>query len=208
MDKKDRCSLILERLFLEYPDAGTMLKYNSFFELLVAVILSAQTTDKQVNKVTPELFAVYNTPEAMAKADLKELEEKIKKVGLYRSKAKNLKNMARFLIDFYDGKVPDDFEELMKLPGVGRKTANVVLSVGFGKPGLGVDTHVHRVVNRLGLVQTDNPIKTEYELKDLISVELWGRAHHLFIFHGRRVCKARRPECIKCIINDLCCKNF
>lgn len=208
MENEERCSIILEKLAGEYPDAGTMLKYNSLYELLVAVILSAQSTDEQVNKVTEKLFARYNTPYDMASLEIEELEEMIRQVGLYKSKAKSIKGMAEILIAEYNGKVPDSMEELLKLPGVGRKTANVVLAVGFDKPGLGVDTHVHRVTNRIGLVKTKNPVMTEMNLKELIPVDNWGKAHHLFIFHGRKVCKARKPECSRCVIKDLCDKNL
>ncbi|SHG49410.1 DNA-(apurinic or apyrimidinic site) lyase /endonuclease III [Thermosyntropha lipolytica DSM 11003] len=208
MDNRERCRIILDRLEGEYPDASTLLKYRNLFELLVAVILSAQSTDEQVNRVTDRLFARYPTPYALAEASLEELEEIIKKVGLYKSKARNLKKMAEMLIARYNGEVPDNMEELLALPGVGRKTANVVLSVGFNKPGLGVDTHVHRVANRLGLVKAKNPKDTEKQLKELIAVSWWGKAHHLFIFHGRRVCKARRPYCTNCLIEDLCLKIF
>lgn len=208
MKNKERCRIILEKLAGEYPDAGTMLKYNSLFELLVAVILSAQSTDEQVNKVTEKLFARYNTPYDMASLELEEMEKMIRQVGLYKSKAKSIKRMAEILITEYNGKVPDSMEELLKLPGVGRKTANVVLAVGFDKPGLGVDTHVHRVTNRIGLVKTKNPVMTEMNLKELIPVDNWGKAHHLFIFHGRKVCKARKPECSQCVIKDLCDKNL
>lgn len=208
MENRERCRIMLEKLSHEYPDAGTLLKYSSLFELLAAVILSAQSTDEQVNKVTEKLFLRYNTPHAMAQAEIAELEKLIRQVGLYKSKARNLKKMAEMLVEEHNGEVPDNMEDLLKLPGVGRKTANVVLAVGFNKPGLGVDTHVHRVANRTGLVRAKNPVATEIQLKELIPVSSWGKAHHLFIFHGRRVCRARRPECESCIIEDLCHKNF
>ncbi len=199
---------ILERLMAEYPDAQTLLVYNSLFELLVAVILSAQSTDAQVNRVTAELFQKYNIPEHFAAMDLSELEILIKGVGLHKSKAKNIRAMAEKLIREHNGQIPADFDELLQLPGVGRKTANVMLAVGFNQPGLGVDTHVHRVANRLGLVDTRNANKTEKGLKALIPRELWSKSHHLFIWHGRRVCKARQPRCQECILEKLCPKNM
>ncbi len=203
-----RIDEMLDLLLQEYPDAGTMLVFSSRFELLVAVILSAQSTDAQVNRVSAELFKRYKTPESLAALSLSELEDIIQGVGLHKSKAKNIKAMAEKLIKEYNGQVPADFNELLKLPGVGRKTANVVLAVGFNQPGLGVDTHVHRVANRLGLVNTKNADKTEKELKALIPQELWSKSHHLFIWHGRRVCKARRPRCRECVLEELCQKNL
>jgi len=202
--EKQRAILILERLNQEYPDADTMLHFDSIFELLIAVILSAQSTDKQVNKVTEKLFARYNTPADFAALDIETLEQYIKGVGLYHSKAQNIKTLASMIMEKYSGQVPSELEELLKLPGVGRKTANVVLAVGFKKPGLGVDTHVHRVANRLGLVAEKSPEKTEIALKRIIPVDWWIKAHHLLIFHGRKVCKSRKPLCSACVVNDLC----
>ncbi len=199
---------ILEILMAEYPDAQTMLVFNSRFELLVAVILSAQSTDVQVNRVTAELFQMHKTPEDFAALNLSEIEELIKGVGLHKSKAKNIRAMAEMLIKEHNGQVPADFNELLQLPGVGRKTANVMLAVGFNQPGLGVDTHVHRVANRLGLVAAKNANRTEKELKALIPQELWSKSHHLFIWHGRRVCKARKPLCEECVLEELCPKNI
>ncbi len=199
---------ILEILTAEYPDAGTMLVFGSTFELLVAVVLSAQSTDVQVNRVTAELFQKYKTPEDFAALNLSKLEELIKGVGLNKSKAKNIRAMAEKLIKEYNGQVPADFNELLKLPGVGRKTANVMLAVGFNQPGLGVDTHVHRVANRLGLVDSKNADKTEKELKAIIPQNLWSKSHNLFIWHGRRVCKARKPLCQECVLEELCPKNI
>ena len=201
-----RIKQILDLLMQEYPEAGTMLEFNSRFELLVAVILSAQTTDAQVNRVTAGLFQRHTTPQEFADLDLESLEELVKAVGLYKSKAKNIQAMSKKLIQEYGGEVPAEMDELIKLPGVGRKTANVVLAVGFGLPGLGVDTHVHRVANRLGLVSSKNPDETEKELKALIPQEMWSKSHHLFIWHGRRVCKARTPQCGQCVLDPLCPK--
>lgn len=195
---------VLELLKQKFPDAGTQLNYHSLFELLVAVILSAQCTDQQVNRVTPALFARFPDAYAMAEAGISELEELIKSVGLYHSKARNLKNMAQMLVTKYEGQVPGSFEQLLELPGVGRKTANVVIAVGFGGPGLGVDTHVHRVANRLGLVNSRDRNVTEKKLKEIISPEQWNQAHHLLIWHGRQVCKARKPDCSRCVLQEYC----
>lgn len=206
-DKK-RAREIVHILQQEYPDAGTMLKFNSIFELMVAVVLSAQSTDAQVNRVTKDLFARINTPQDFAAMDIAELEEAIRGVGLYKAKARSIQSISRILIAQYQGIVPNTFEDLLKLPGIGRKTANVIMSVGFNQPGLGVDTHVHRVSNRLGLVQEQNPDKTELALKSIIPRQSWSQAHHLLIFHGRRVCSARKPKCLDCVLNKLCPKNL
>ncbi|HQA06498.1 MAG TPA: endonuclease III [Syntrophomonadaceae bacterium] len=201
---KQQAESVLELLQQEYPGAGTQLNYHSLFELLVAVVLSAQSTDQQVNRVTPALFSRYPDTYAMAEAGIDELEEMIKSVGLYHSKARNLKNMAQILVNKYGGQVPGRFEQLLELPGVGRKTANVVIAVGFGGPGLGVDTHVHRVANRLGMVNSKDRNNTEKKLKEIISPEQWNQAHHLLIWHGRQVCKARKPKCHSCVLNNQC----
>lgn len=204
----DRSLKIIKQLQAAYPDARPMLTFSSRFELLVAVVLSAQSTDEQVNRVTAALFKRAHTPADFAALDLTELEEQIKGVGLYRNKAKHIKNLSIMLLEKYAGEVPGDFEALITLPGVGRKSANVVLSVAFNLPGLGVDTHVQRVTNRLGLVQGKNPDQTEKALKALIPVELWSISHHLFIFHGRQVCKARHPDCATCCVEEDCMKVF
>lgn len=197
---------IIYRLQEAYPDAGPMLEYSSRFELLVAVVLSAQSTDGQVNQVTAALFPQANRPEDFAAMPLSEIEERIKGVGIYKNKARSLKNLSLMLLERFGGEVPGDYESLLQLPGVGTKSANVVLSVGFGQPGLGVDTHVQRVTNRLGLVQEKTPEKTEKALKALLPIELWSCSHHLFIFHGRQICKARNPACGQCCVEDLCAK--
>jgi endonuclease-3 len=175
---------------------------------MVAVVLSAQSTDEQVNRVTAELFADYGTPEALAAIDLSLLEEKIRGVGLYRNKARHLKKLAQIIVEQHQGEVPSEFDKLLSLPGVGRKSANVIRSVAFKKPGLGVDTHVHRVANRLGLVNSKLPEQTEKALKEQIPEECWSEAHHLLIFHGRRICQARKPQCNNCLIEGLCEKRF
>lgn len=201
---KTRIIKILDILQKDYPHATTMLKYNTKFELLVAIVLSAQSTDEQVNNVTKYLFAKYNTPEDLANIDIEELEGLIKGVGIYRNKAKNIKALAKIIYEDYNNEIPDTLEELITLPGVGRKTANVMLAVGFNKPGLGVDTHVVRVVNRLGIVATKNPTKIELSLKENIPPDRWGEAHHLLIYHGRNICKARKPNCQVCSIIKYC----
>ncbi len=197
---------IFENLKEEYPDTKTSLKYNSVFELMVAVVLSAQSTDNQVNTVTEKLFKDYNTAAKIAEMDINTLEKIIHGVGLFRTKARNIKKLAQVINEKYNGRVPSDFNELLTLPGVGRKSANVIKAVGFNQPGLGVDTHVHRVVNRIGLVSAKNPEKTEMGLKQLIPEDLWSEAHHIFIAHGRQICKARNPNCQECIINQKCGK--
>ena len=207
-DKKELAKEILQCLQLEYPEAGTMLRFSTTFELLVAVVLSAQSTDAQVNRVTAKLFANCRTPEDFAQIDLGDLEELIHGVGLNKGKAKNIKELSGILLEKYQSEVPSNFEVLLKLPGVGRKTANVMMSVGFNQPGLGVDTHVRRVSNRLGLVKETNPDKTEKALKTIISIDYWSKAHHLLIFHGRQVCKARKPDCDKCVLENICPKGI
>lgn len=202
--KKNNTEAILEQLQVIYPGAATRLDFGNIFELVVAVVLSAQSTDEQVNRVTPGLFARVGTPAAMAQMDIAELESLIRGVGIYKNKAQNLKNLAIKLIEQYDGQVPDSFEELLTLPGVGRKSANVIMAVGFNKPGLGVDTHVQRVAYRLGLASGKKPNVTELELKEQIPPEKWGEAHHLLIYHGRTICKARKPDCERCPIYELC----
>lgn len=208
MNLKDRSIKIIRVLQTEYPDAGTMLKFSSQFELLVAVVLSAQSTDAQVNRVTEKMFEKYRTPEDFALMDIVEMEELVHGVGLYKGKAKNIKNLSKILLEKYDGQVPSDFSALMELPGVGRKTANVMMSVAFKQPGLGVDTHVQRVANRIGMVSEKNPDRTEKALKAIIPVDLWSQAHHLLIFHGRKICLARKPNCPQCVLETLCQKLF
>lgn len=184
------------RILYEYfPDAGPQLDYNNEFELLCAVMLSAQTTDIRVNIVTKELFKRFKTPYDYLDADISEIEKLIKSIGLYKNKAKNLKKTAEILVEKFDGKVPNTREALESLPGVGRKTANVVLSVAFGIPAIAVDTHVHRTANRIGLVKSKNVWETEQQLMELIPKEDWYKAHHVLILYGRRISKARNPDC-------------
>lgn len=187
-----------------YPDARAELDYTNPWELLVATILSAQCTDVRVNMVTPALFERAPNPETAAAMPLKEIEEYIRTCGLYQSKAKNIWGAAQMLLDDFNGEVPSTREELMRLPGVGRKTANVVLSNAFATPAFAVDTHVFRVANRIGLVTAKNVDETERQLMKVVPEEWWIHAHHALILHGRRVCKARSPQCSECVLNGTC----
>ncbi|WP_427338775.1 endonuclease III [Caloranaerobacter sp. DY30410] len=187
-----------------YPNAKSELNYSNAFELLIATILAAQCTDKRVNQVTEELFKKYKSPEDYIKLTEEELGEMIKSCGFYRNKSKNILKACEILIKEYNGEVPDSREELVKLPGVGRKTANVVLSNAFGKDAIAVDTHVFRVSNRIGLASSDNVYDTERDLMRNIPRRLWSDAHHWLIYHGRRVCKARKPKCEICPLTRYC----
>lgn len=195
---------VIDELEKLYPDAKCELNHKTPFELLIATILSAQSTDKRVNIVTEDLFKIYNTPEKFLELTEDELGEKIKTIGFYRNKSKNILATCRILIDDYSSKVPDTREELMKLPGVGRKTANVVISNAFGKQAIAVDTHVFRVSNRIGLANSSNVDDTEKDLMMNIPENEWSKTHHLLIFHGRRMCKARKPNCELCPLRDVC----
>lgn len=203
LSKKD-VDIILDILEKTYPDAHCQLEHKSPFELLVATILSAQCTDERVNKVTGEMFKNYNKPEDFVKLGPEKIEPLIKSCGFYRNKAKNIYGASFEILNNYGGIVPSSLEELIKLPGVGRKTANVILSNCFGQEAIAVDTHVFRVTNRIGIVDEDSPEKTEFALMKKIKKERWSKAHHLFIFHGRRCCSARRPQCLICPIKNLC----
>lgn len=196
---KDKIFAALEA---EHPDAKCELNYRTPFELLVAVILSAQCTDKRVNLVTKDLFEVASTPEDFVKMPIAELEERIRSCGFYHNKAKSIKSMAESVLSL--GGVPETREDLMKLSGVGRKTANVVYSVAFGGNAIAVDTHVFRVSNRIGLVNADTPEKVEDGLTALFEEEKWGKLHHLLIFHGRYVCTAKSPKCEECSLKEWC----
>lgn len=204
MVKEKDISEILDILEQSYPDAECALHHKNVFQLIVAVALSAQTTDKSVNQVTPALFERYPDAEALAEADAEEVSEYIKRIGMYRTKAKNIVAMAQKLCADFDGQVPDNYDDLISLPGVGRKTANVVLSVGFGQQRIAVDTHVFRVANRIGLVCEKDVLKTELALMDRIPEERWSRTHHSLIFHGRQCCDARKPKCDSCPIVSYC----
>ncbi|MBE6036412.1 MAG: endonuclease III [Clostridiales bacterium] len=190
-----------------YPDAGCALHFDSVFHLLVAVMLSAQTTDKSVNQVTPTLFAKYPEAADIAAADRADLENILRHIGMYRTKAKNLQALCQVLADEYGGEVPQDYDKLTALPGVGRKTANVVLSVGFGEQRIAVDTHVFRLANRIGLTAEPDVLKTELSLMKALPYDHWSTMHHALIWHGRQVCNARNPKCEDCGIRALCKKN-
>lgn len=195
---------ILDMLEEIYPDAKCELDYTTPFELLIATILSAQCTDVRVNKVTGEMFKKYNTPEDFVKLSISEIENEIKTCGLYKSKAQKIKETSHRICEIHNGQVPDNLEELVKFPGVGRKTAGVVLSNAFKVPAIAVDTHVFRVSNRIGIVNTSTPEKTEFALMEVIPKDRWSHSHHVLIFHGRRMCKARKPECTICPIKSDC----
>jgi len=208
-DKKKRVEKIIELLEKEYPDAKTALHYSNPLEILVATILSAQATDKQVNVVTKSLFKKYKMAKDYASVDLSELEQDIRSTGFYRNKAKHLKNATKLLVEKYDGKVPRNMDELVELQGVARKTANIVLSNAYGiVVGVAVDTHVKRLSQRLGLTDNTNPDKIEKDLMDIVPKKQWARVTNLLIFHGRNVCTARKPNCKECTLNKLCPSAF
>ena len=202
--KECQISRTMDLLEEMHPEAACALDFGTRFQLLSAVMLSAQTTDVSVNKVTPVLFAKYPTAEAMADADPLDVQEIIKTIGLYKNKSKNIVALSKMLVSEYGGEVPDRFEDLVKLPGVGRKTANVVLAEGFGQARIAVDTHVFRVANRIGLTCAKDPEGVEKGLMERLPEDQWSRAHHLLIFHGRKVCHARKPDCESCALTDIC----
>ena len=204
MLKKKDINEVIKILLELYPDAKAELNFNNPFELLIATILSAQCTDVQVNKTTAILFKELKTPYDYVKLTVEEFGKKIKSCGFYNTKSKNILATCNILIENYEGCVPDNIDDLMKLPGVGRKTANVVVSNAFGTPAIAVDTHVFRVSNRIGLADSDNVLDTEKDLMKNIDKELWTKAHHLIIFHGRRICKARKPLCDRCPLTPYC----
>ena len=202
--KRARIVPIIERLAAEHADAAIALRFRTELELLVSVMLSAQTTDVNVNRVTPSLFRKYRRPEDYLAVPAEELENDIRPTGFFRQKTKALRGTMRMLIEEFDGRVPRKLEELVRLPGVARKTANVVASELGYTQGIVVDTHVRRLSQRLGLTKRDDPVKIERDLQKLVPRDDWGRFPHLLIWHGRRVCLARRPRCEECVINDLC----
>lgn len=202
---KERYRRVAEWFGREMPEASTELKYDNPYQLLVAVILSAQCTDKRVNMITPALFEAFPTPEAMAAATAEEIFPYIKSCSYPNNKSRSLAGMARKLVDDFGGEVPSDIDQLMSIPGVGRKTANVILAVVYGKSAMAVDTHVFRVSERIGLTTgSKTPLATEKTLVKNIPEELIPRFHHWLILHGRYVCKARRPDCLNCGITDVC----
>ena len=195
---------ILSELKKLYPDARPALEYKSPYELLVAVILSAQCTDERVNKVTEVLFREHNTPQTMLTLSQEELEKYIYSCGFYHNKAAHILSASRDIVEKFGGEVPSAHEELKKLAGVGQKTANVVYAVAFGGDAIAVDTHVFRVSNRLGLAHASTPEKTELQLKEAIPKSDWSKAHHWLIYHGRRVCHSQKPDCVNCTLKDMC----
>jgi endonuclease-3 len=198
---------VLDRLRAAYPEAGCALDHCDPYELLVAVTLSAQTTDVSVNKVTPALFTAYPDVFAMAEADPADVAEIIRTIGLYKTKSQRIVEQAQALVEQYGGQVPDDQKKLQALPGVGQKTANVVMAEAFGHQRIAVDTHVFRVSNRIGLADAGDVFKTEEQLKKAIPEDRWTEAHHTIIFHGRRCCSARSPQCDTCPVVEICLKR-
>ena len=203
MDKQ-KASVITQKLEVLYPDAKPALKFQNNFELLIAVMLSAQCTDKRVNIVTEKLFKEYGTPEAMLTLSEEELGRKIFSCGLYKSKAAHILSACRDIVEKFGGEVPRTLEELRTLAGVGRKTANVVYSVGMGGDAIAVDTHVFRVANRTGLARGKTPEQVERGLMEILDKNVWSKAHHLLIFHGRNICDSRKPKCASCPIYEEC----
>lgn len=204
LSNSQRQEKILAILGETYRDAETALNYRNPFELLIATILAAQSTDRQVNIITDSLFKKYPDPESFAQLTPEMLEKDVKSVGLYKNKSRHIVATCRLLLEKHQGQVPSTRKELEALPGVGRKTANVVLSVGFGQAALAVDTHVFRVANRLGLAKAKNTLETEKQLQAIIPKSLWAQAHHWLIYHGREVCKARKPLCSECFLAEYC----
>lgn len=205
---KSQAIEIVEELIKAYPDAKCSLDFNTPFEMLVAVCLSAQCTDERVNKTTPSLFAKFDTPEDFANADLEELETLIHPCGFYKNKAKNLKLAGKKIMDDFNGEVPQTMEELTTIPGVGRKSANVIMLEAFNNPqGIAVDTHCKRIANRLGLSSEKDPEKIEKDLCSLIPKEYWKDINHILIWHGRAICSSQSPKCDKCSLNKNC-KNY
>ena len=210
MTKKELYTCVLSYFRELHPEVTTELEFGSVFQLLVAVVLSAQCTDKRVNQVTPELFAHYPDARAMAEADEAEIYEYVKSVSYPNAKARHLVELSHMLVEEYEGEVPNDFDALLRLPGVGRKTANVMQAVAFGQSAMPVDTHVYRVSHRLGLVPStaDTPLKVEKMLVKHIPAEDLARAHHWLLLHGRYVCTSRKPHCDKCELSDICPKKI
>jgi len=202
--KRERIVPIIERLAAEHPDATIALRFRSDLELLVSVMLSAQTTDVNVNRVTERLFEKYRRPDDYLAVPAEELENDIRATGFFRQKAKAIRGTMRMLLEEYDGRVPDRLEDLLRLPGVARKTANVVVAERGEAQGIVVDTHVRRLSQRLGLTRKDDPVKIERDLMRLVPRRYWNVFPHLLIWHGRRVCIARNPRCDVCVLNDLC----
>ena len=201
---RNRVTNIIKALSKEIPDSKIALNFSTPFELLIATILSAQCTDVRVNEVTKGLFKKYRSPKDYAEAESKELEEDIRPTGFYRNKAKSIQRSCQELVDRFGGKVPKTLEALVTLPGVGRKTANVLLGNAFGIPGIVVDTHVRRVSQRIGLTKNDDPVKIEFDLMEIVPKEEWTHFSNLLVWHGRRTCMARKPLCETCTIRKWC----
>jgi len=209
LSSEEKIRKIISELEQQYPDVKIALNYSNPLELLVATMLSAQCTDERVNMVTKTLFKKYTSPEDYVKVDVKELEQDIKTTGFYHNKAKNLKDCCRLLVEKHNSEVPKTMKELLELPGVARKTANIVLSNAFGiVEGIAVDTHVRRLAKRLGLTQHDQPDKIEEDLMKIVPKEYWKRITDLLIFHGRKVCTAKKPLCNSCVLNKICPSAF
>jgi len=205
VDPKEKVLEIIKRLKKEYPDPKTVLNFDNPFDLLVATVLSAQTTDVHVNKVTESLFKKYKSVEDYAKASLATLQKDVSSINFYRNKAKNIHNSAKMIIEKFNSKVPKTMAELITLPGVARKTANIILSNAYGiNEGIAVDTHVKRLANRLGLTKNEDPVKIEQDLMAITPKKEWGNISHLLIFHGRKVCQAKKPLHSKCVLYDIC----
>lgn len=203
--KKEIAIEIIENLKKHYPDAVCSLEFKTPFQMVIAVMLSAQCTDERVNKITPKLFEKYGTPEAICNMQLEELEKIIHPCGFYKNKAKNIKAMSNEIIEKYNGKVPETMEELISLPGVGRKSANVVMLEAFGNPqGIAIDTHAKRIANRVGLSKNTTPEKIEQDILKLIPKQYYKDVNHLLVWHGRRTCDARKPKCEECPIKEYC----
>jgi endonuclease-3 len=203
-EKKVKAKAIYRQLTKSYPNVRCELDYNCAFQLLVATVLSAQCTDKRVNQTTPALFKKYPNPKKMAKADLKDIQRLVKSTGFFRAKAKNIKTLSNKIMEEFDGDVPSNLEDLITLPGVGRKTANVVLGHAFGIPGITVDTHFGRLSRRFGWSKQNDPVKVEFEVGELIPEKEWTNLSQRMIWHGRRVCHARKPACGACPLAKLC----
>lgn len=208
MLKKEEIIKVLDLLDELYPEAECALDFQNNYQLLIAVVLSAQTTDVSVNKVTPKLFDVYPEPEDLANANPKDVENILRTIGMYKTKSRNIISLANDLVNKFESQVPEDYDLLISMAGVGRKTANVVLSVGFGHQRIAVDTHVFRVSNRLGIVNKKDVLSTELALMKKLPEDRWSKAHHSLIFHGRNYCTARNPRCDECILNTLCLKRI
>jgi endonuclease-3 len=203
-EKKVRAKVIYRQLSKSYPNVRCELDYKNAFQLLVATVLSAQCTDKRVNQTTPALFKKYPNPQKMAKADLRDIQKLVKSTGFFRAKAKNIKDLSNIILEQFEGNVPSNLEDLITLPGVGRKTANVVLGHAFGIPGITVDTHFGRLSRRFGWSKQNNPVRIEFDVGELIPEKEWTNLSQRMIWHGRRVCHSRKPACGACALAQLC----